>query len=209
MGAVAIPNFQVPRAAEMEARPTYSLNAFLCFILSFFVNRTRKTIKRQVSQFQRHLQTFYAPLRDNFSYGAERVGEIEREGGARRASEQGALNAKLFTIVKLRARLWVHAHSHTRTHRRMDKKLGKNLKKLNYLYALVGYRSVCQCSALRSLPQPFSLQRARPEARRTKMQICVWSVRCKYATHFNRKGLPQCEIFLQRFLRFLLRIIIA
>lgn len=54
-----------------------------------------------------------------------------------------------------------------------------------------------------------SLQRARPEARRTKMQICVWSVRCKYATHFNRKGLPQCEIFLQRFLRFLLRIIIA
>lgn len=81
---MAISNYQVPYAAEMEARPTYSLNVFfVIFILPFFVNRTRKTIKRQVSQFQRHLQTFYAPLRDNFSCGAGGEGDGERmRGGA-------------------------------------------------------------------------------------------------------------------------------
>lgn len=79
----ATPNYQVLHTAEMEARPTYSLNVFFTLFCYFF-NRTRKTIKRQVSQFQRHLQTFYAPLRDNSSCEREReraiVWESEKYG---------------------------------------------------------------------------------------------------------------------------------
>lgn len=58
------------------------LFTFLNIFLSLLGSKTRKTIKRQVSQFQRHLQTFYAALRDKNERKTERERRREREGAS-------------------------------------------------------------------------------------------------------------------------------
>lgn len=84
------------------------------------------------------------------------------------------------TFLGVSARTFAHQLGRTHTH--TDKKLEK---KLNYLYALVGYRSVC------SLLSPSrSLSLAAPQHRAAASCKCAFGVCAeKYATHFNRKGL--------------------
>lgn len=117
------------------------------------------------------------------------VGQGEKERGSEH--EQGALNAKLFTIVKLRARLWVHAHTRTATltltHSCMDKKLEKNLI-ICMLWLVIGL-SVIAVLSLSLSPFTLSCIESAPQQAAAKCKSACGVCAAKYATHFNRNGL--------------------
>lgn len=123
---------------------------------------------------------------------------MPERAGARRIECKSFYHCEV-TFLGVSARTFAHQLGLTHTH--TEKKLEK---KLNYLYALVGYRSVCSLLSLSfslSLPHSTALQRhanVRSECALKSMPRILIEKVC-----------TKCEIFLHRFLRFPLRIIMA
>lgn len=118
---------------------------------------------------------------------------MPEQAGARRIECKSFYHCEV-TFLGVSARTFAHQLGLTHTH--TEKKLEK---KLNYLYALVGYRSVCSLLALSRCPT--ALQRhtnVRSECALKSMPRILIEKVC-----------TKCEIFLHRFLRFPLRIIMA
>lgn len=131
--------FNFPGTSRQPAKTTIegqcSPSPFLCV-------EARKTIKRQVSQFQRHLQTFYAPL--SFSLSLSLFSSV-----LVCVCGYGTWNAKVFTHWKLRVEEQEHRDNQdplpsARTPKKLE-------KKLNYLCCWSGlggspwWKSGCLC----------------------------------------------------------------